>query len=122
MRHNDWRMAACHGGDVFGQWFSRAKGNLLQRQVQLIVRPRNKLVAHNDAGTGIRAKKRIVVSRRTYRFSFFVPTHRFAQEMVSFVTGARAVLMEAGFGTTLGNDTGVISPLVRILEPGHKFL
>src|SRR5712691_5677207 len=105
-----------------GQWFSSAKRNLLQRQLQPFVRPRNKFVAHNDAGAGIPAQKRIVVSRRTYRFSFFVPTHRFAQEMVSFVTGARAALMEAGFGTTLGDDSGVISPLVWILEPGHKFL
>ena len=48
--------------------------------------------------------------------------HRLAQELVSFMAGAGVALMEAGFGTTLGDDSGVIRPLIRILEPGQKFL
>src|SRR5437868_4576810 len=95
---------------------------LFQLQLTLLLGSCHKLVAHDDAGAGIPAEERIIVFRRTKRLGFFVPVHGFAQELVSFMAGARAALMQAGLGSALGDDASIIGPFVGIPEAWQNLL
>ena len=89
---------------------------LLQRQLDFLFYPRCELIPHNEAGAGIPVQQCIVIFGRSQRFRLFVPGHRFAQQFVGVVAGARMTLTQLRFRPALADDAGIISSLVRIMK------
>src|SRR5204862_1053980 len=69
-------------------------------------------VSFNDAGAGVPAQNRIVVTGRAERFGFFEPVHCFAQKIVSLEAAARRVLAQLRLCPAFGDDSGILGPLI----------
>src|SRR5258708_27415317 len=90
--------------------------------MDLLLRARLQLVGHDDAGAGIPAQERVVVSGRTDRLGLFEPGHRLAQIFVGLESRTWTTLPEQRLGPALRDDSGIIAPLIRVTELRQQVL
>src|ERR1044072_3697100 len=78
-------------------------------------------VSLNDTSAGVPPQKRVVVTRRTERFSFFKPVHRFAQKIVSLKPAARGVLSQFRLCPAFGDDSGIVRAFILRFQAAQDF-
>src|SRR5207249_8440789 len=90
-----------------------ARRRLLQGMLDPLLRPRpDGGVVHQDAGAGVPAQDRVVVSGRTEGLGFLVEGHRLPETVIGHVTRPGAALLELGLGPALPDDPRIVGALV----------
>jgi len=97
-----------------------AAASLFEKQrFAAVLRHRHEvLVAHDQPGTGVPAKERVVVARRADAFGLLVTRHRFAQPLVRPRAAARGPAAKQRLRPPFVNESGVVGALVFILQAG----